>query len=827
MADSRGIAQESGRRNSRSPRVPSMRAVSRASGLPPAETSPSRAPRSSSSPAAGRDPAAVRRGTARARSSRRRRTPIVASASRAMAAETTWPARSTVTRSRSTMTMPRATSPASSAPTSSGWTQSAVATLATGAPESGSTCWWRRSSAALTPSADRTDSALLRGIGGSLVPVTRVSRRLERSNGHNGSRRAATALSSRHTSGDAPATRREGADHRGRRPPYCSDTRSARRAPRDSVAARPHRRPAAGAWSPVSRSQPKGDPHDWVTRAADDAVRHHEQTGADGPVTCSSGISPSGPVHLGNMREFLMPHFVADELRRRGVPVRHLHVWDDYDRFRKVPRGVDPAFAEHIGRPLVDVPDPWGCHDSWSTHFKEPVLETFAALGAEVDTISQAERYRAGVYREEVLRAVRHRGEIDAVLAKYRTKKTVEPEPGDQHAVQEAEAMADSVANDVEAEESASGVGYFPFKPYCRDCGRDTTTVTSYDDETTDLAYTCSVCDYHGTTNLATQDPAVDGGKLVWKADWPMRWAFEHVDFEPAGMDHATPGSSFTVGHELVESVWNYPRPAWFGYGFVGFAGVQKMSSSAGGAPTAEEALQVLEPGILRWLYVRRQPKQTFDVDFGPEVVRLYDEWDALGRKAADPERRDVQVLAYERAASTATAGALPAPDVVVPFRMLSSVADVTAGKADQISRIIATMGHPHDSVDQLEPRLSRAVAWTEQFVPATDRTTVRSEPDLAAVEALSPQEREWVSLLLQGLQGDLELEQVTSLVYGVPKLARGMSLEEKPTDEVKADQKEFFRLLYHLLVDAERGPRLPTLIVALGSDRVRTLLGA
>jgi lysyl-tRNA synthetase class 1 len=331
------------------------------------------------------------------------------------------------------------------------------------------------------------------------------------------------------------------------------------------------------------------------------------------------------------------------------------------------------------------------------------------------------------------------------------------------------------------------------------------------------------VCDFHGTTDLATQDE----GKLVWKADWPMRWAFEHVDFEPAGMDHATPGSSFTVGHELVESVWDYPRPAWFGYGFVGFAGVQKMSSSAGGAPTAEDALRVLEPGILRWLYVRRQPKQTFDIDFGPEVVRLYDEWDALARKAADPEKRDTQVLAYERASATQTAGALPAPEVVVPFRTLASVADVTAGSADQISRIVGHMGHAHDSVDQLEPRLSRAMAWTAEFVPAADRTTVRAEPDRAAIEALSPQEREWVALLLQGLQGDLELGPVTALVYGVPKLARGMSVDDQPTDEVKADQKEFFRLLYHLLVDAERGPRLPTLIVALGSERVRTLLGA
>src|SRR3712207_9142924 len=64
---------------------------------------------------------------------------------------------------------------------------------------------------------------------------------------------------------------------------------------------------------------------------------------------------------------------VADELHRRGVPVRHLHVWDDFDRFRRVPAGVDHAWSEHIGRPLSEVPDPWGCHDSWAEHFKEPL----------------------------------------------------------------------------------------------------------------------------------------------------------------------------------------------------------------------------------------------------------------------------------------------------------------------------------------------------------------------------------------------------------------------------------------------------------------------
>jgi lysyl-tRNA synthetase class 1 len=562
-------------------------------------------------------------------------------------------------------------------------------------------------------------------------------------------------------------------------------------------------------------SKGAAEPHDWVTRAADEALRH----AGDGAsvVTVSSGASPSGRVHLGNLREFLTVHFVAEELRRRGVPTRHLHVWDDFDRFRKVPAGVDESWAEHIGRPLSKVPDPEGCHPSWAEHFKEPLRDALHEMGVDMEEVSQTERYEAGVYRDAVLTAVAQRDAIEAVLARHRTK-TSTPEPGSE---QEAEALADSVAEEDDEPVGSGDLARFPYKPYCRDCGRDTVTLTAYDDETTELSYTCDVNGYSGVTRLSSDFE----GKLVWKVDWPMRWAFEHVDFEPAGMDHATPGSSFTVGHTLVEEIFGMPRPAWFGYGFVGFAGVQKMSSSAGGAPTAADALKVLEAPILRWLYVRRNPRQAFTIDFGPEVVRLYDEWDALGRKAADPARRDAHVLAYERASATSTAGPLPTPAVVVPFRLLASVADVTAGSAELISRIVADAGHPHASVTDLEPRLTKAMTWTREFVPESDRTTVRTSPDVARLSSLSETERSWLSALLDRLPGELDIDTTTALVYGVPKLTRGLSLEDPPTDEVKSDQKAFFRLLYNLLVDADRGPRLPTLLVALGSERVRALL--
>jgi len=318
---------------------------------------------------------------------------------------------------------------------------------------------------------------------------------------------------------------------------------------------------------------------DWVARTAG-LVRAEGERRHPGEVpTCASGISPSGPVHLGNLRELMTPHLVADEVRRDGAPCRHILSWDDYDRLRRVPAGFGEEFAGYIGRPLTGVPDPCGQHANWAEHFKAPLRQALARLGVRVTEISQTQMYTSGAYTAQIITAMRRRADIRAVLAKYQTKRGAEPDEDGE----------------------PRGAEYYPFRPYCQACGRDDTTVTAFDDETTEITYTCACGVTEGPAPIAQV-----AGKLVWKVDWPMRWAYEHVTFEPAGVDHSSPGSSFTVGGELVTEIFGEEMPLHFGYAFVGTTGSAKMSGSRGGAPTPFDALEIFEAPLLRWLYARR-----------------------------------------------------------------------------------------------------------------------------------------------------------------------------------------------------------------------------
>ncbi|MGH3776945.1 MAG: lysine--tRNA ligase [Pseudonocardiaceae bacterium] len=541
----------------------------------------------------------------------------------------------------------------------------------------------------------------------------------------------------------------------------------------------------------------------WIQRAADAAIEHAHRSGVQ-QIVCASGVSPSGPIHLGNLREVMTAHLVAEEIKSRGYHAVHLHSWDDYDRLRKVPAGLDEGLAEHVGRPVAAVPDPYGERDSYAAHFIAEFTDALARMGVWMREVRQSEQYPRGTYNAAIRHAMGRRGEVFDILAQFQTEGL--------HGGPPAQRRAE----------------YYPFKPYCQSCGKDFATVLGYDDLV--VAYRCR-CGHAGEMTLA--DGAPISGKLVWKVDWPMRWVHEQVDFEPAGEDHHAPSSSFASGKILVQEIFGGTAPYSFAYTFVGLAGgSSKMSSSAGGAAIPATALDVLEPAMLRWLYVRRAPSQSFTIDLSPRAVqRLYDEWDQFGERAdaagASPVDKHVREVCLRTSAGTVDHSQRP-----VSFRLLSSAADITQANTEQIDRLVRQHVDNADALPdrdallkELEPRLTCAINYATRLLPAEQRTTIRTEFNSEAWRELDERTREGVRMLDERLENAWTLEGLTRLVYAIPKLLQGLPTDAPPSPELKKSQRAFFAALYRLLCSSDTGPRLPTLLLSIGPERGHLLL--
>lgn len=535
----------------------------------------------------------------------------------------------------------------------------------------------------------------------------------------------------------------------------------------------------------------------WIQRAADRAAEHAAKAGKK-QIVCESGISPSGPIHLGNLREVMTVHLVAEELKARGLDAVHLHSWDDYDRFRKVPAGLPESLAEHVGKPLRAVPDPSGEHPTYADRFMAEFKASLQRMGVEMVERRQSDAYPRGDYNAAIRMTMERRAEIFDILASFQT-------PGrDDKPIEERRAA------------------YYPFKPYCEVCGKDSTTVTGYADGV--VEYRCA-CGHTGSQSLA--DGQTISGKLVWKVDWPMRWTHEGVDFEPAGEDHHAPTSSFNSGGVLMDKVFGAPQPYSFAYTFVGLSGgSSKMSGSAGGAAIPATALDVIEPPMVRWLYVRRNPSNTFTIDLSPRAVqRLYDEWDQFVEKGTDPEGSIVDKHLHDVCVRT-SAGAVEHSNRPVSFRLLASAADLTQGNHEQIERLVGQhLDGQQFTLDELEPRLTCAINYATRLLPPEDRTIVRTEFNADAWAALDEQTQKGVQLLDERLADNWSLDGLTTLVYGVPKILQGLPEDTKPTPELKKSQRAFFKALYQLLCSSDTGPRLPTLLLSIGQDRAHQLL--
>lgn len=518
----------------------------------------------------------------------------------------------------------------------------------------------------------------------------------------------------------------------------------------------------------------------WADQTAEELIRRHPDKAQ---LVCASGISPSGVVHIGNFREVITVEFVARALRERERKVRFFHCWDDYDALRKVPTNLpqQDAIQAQMRKAITKVADPFAKESSYAAHFETLFQNEIARVGIHPEFVYQTKRYEQGYYAAEVRTALIHRKEIAAILDRWRDQ----PLP-----------------------EKWTCVTIF-----CENCGRDTTKIGAFT-EPSHLAYRCDTCGHEGNADFSKGS----GVKLLWRIDWPARWAREGVDFEPCGKDHSTQGGSFETGCAIIKEIWKKEPPYNIHYDFVLAKGLgAKLSSSSGTLITVSQALEVYQPEVVRWIFASRKPNLDFTIAFDLDVLKAYDDYDrterfAYGLEEADERKHTYEKRIYELSQLTADPIDYKKELVQFPFRHLCNILQIFEGDLDKTVEHYRETFKGKTDETRLLARAKCAWTWITEYAPEDFRFRLRQAGTPIDRSAHPDLMRELSTLLRAPETARMGEEALSGAIFQLMKAS-------------KLETKLYFAEVYRLLISRKQGPRLASFILTIGLDRAASLI--
>lgn len=492
----------------------------------------------------------------------------------------------------------------------------------------------------------------------------------------------------------------------------------------------------------------------------------------------ATGITPSGHIHIGNMREVVTADVAYRALIDKGAEAEFIYIADTYDPLRKVYPFLDESYAEHVGKPLSEIPCPCGEHKNYSEHFLEPFLAALEHLGIHPKVYRADELYKEGAYVEAIKQALLKKDEIAAILQKRSGKTPVDT--------------------------------WNPFNPICNECGKvNTTIVTGFDIDAETVDYECS-CGSNDTV------PMKGGGKLTWRVDWPARWKALGVTVEPFGKDHASRGGSYDTGVEIATEIFGYEAPHPIVYEWIMLGQKGAMSSSTGVVVSISDMLKVVPPEVLRYLIIRTKPEKHIRFDPALPLLTLVDEFERLhsSDKATDYDKRMIEL---------SHAAGLCHTDI--PFKHMTTIYQVAAGDFDKILNIVKRAGYDVSNEKCIRELTDNVGNWLEMYAPDNAKFSVQEELPVSTSQ-LNDLQRVFLSNFSAILDksGELNGEDYHNLVYSAKEAGTELNtniaaaLEVAP-ESLEVNPKELFKAVYVSVLGQPSGPKAGWFLSSLEKD--------
>lgn len=307
----------------------------------------------------------------------------------------------------------------------------------------------------------------------------------------------------------------------------------------------------------------------------------------------------SGRVHVGSLRGVMIHGAVAEALHEKGIKVKFLFEFNDFDPMDGLPVYLDEAvYQPFMGKPLNEVPAPESGFPNFAEYFGADFAGAVEKTGVPVEYYRSSDVYKSGRYNEVIRLALENADKIREIYKKVSGGEKKE--------------------------------NWLPLQVVCSNCGKiGTTRVESFDGEL--VTYTCvpnMVKWAEGCGNTGKVSPFDGNGKLPWKVEWAAKFKVMDVDIEGGGKDHSTKGGSRDIANHIAREVFGYEPPYDIPYEFF-LVGGKKMSSSKGAGSSAKEISELLPQNLLRFLFVSKEPKKVIDfIPEGDTIPVLYDLYD-------------------------------------------------------------------------------------------------------------------------------------------------------------------------------------------------------
>jgi lysyl-tRNA synthetase class 1 len=504
----------------------------------------------------------------------------------------------------------------------------------------------------------------------------------------------------------------------------------------------------------------------WPYEEARKLLKRYPDGPPEGGIVFETGYGPSGLPHIGTFNEVLRTTMVRHAYHALSdVPTRLIAFSDDMDGLRKVPDNVpnQAMLAKHLGKPLTEIPDPFGTHASFAHHNNARFREFLDRYGFEYEFFSSTDCYRSGRFDDSLKAILAHWQAIMAVMlptlgeerrATYSPVLPISPSTG--HVLQVPVEVIDIEAGIVAFQDQGEWVEKSIFR---------------------------------------------GGAKLQWKVDWAMRWVALGVDYEMSGKDLT---DSVTQSSRIARILGARP-PEGFNYEMFLDEKGEKISKSKGNGVSLEQWLSYASEESLAF-YIYREPRKAKQLHLGLIPRAVDDYWQFRGNYSGQPlEQRLGNPVHHIHD------GPPPPPDKLpVTYSLLLNLIGVTptADKAPSwgfLKELLPDISE--DVAHETDALLEYAVRYHRDVVAGSIHR--RPPTDLEA-ELLRKLDR---SLSEYAKTAKPEPSAIQALVYQVAN----------ERDDIQL--RDWFRSLYETLLGTSQGPRMGSFIALFGIENSRRLI--